>query len=84
MGSVISGIINYGSQYNLNTNNCSDFAQQIASLGGLSLPNTNGSWPGGSGTNPGNLGQDVRAMPVPAGGSKNTTGGKALSNTKCN
>ncbi|MCC9018719.1 MULTISPECIES: hypothetical protein [Flavobacterium] len=82
LSEVISKITNYSGQYNLNTNNCSDFAQQIAATGGLKLPNTDGSWPGGGGTNPGNLGQDIRNMALPSGASIKTTGGIALSNSK--
>jgi hypothetical protein len=81
LSNVISNIINYNIQYDLNTNNCSDFAQQIASSGGLQLPNTNGSWPGGGGTNPGNLGQDIRNMSLSSGATVKTTGGIALTNS---
>lgn len=55
------------SQYNLNTFNCTDMAIQIAARGGLNLPDTTGSWgiggvTAGSGTNPGDLGEDIRAL----------------------
>ncbi|RZK69163.1 MAG: hypothetical protein EOO92_22285 [Pedobacter sp.] len=80
LSDVISKITNYSTQYNLNTNNCSDFAQQVSAAGGVNLPNTNGSWPGGGGTNPGNLGQDIRNMSLPSGAVIKTTGGIALSN----
>lgn len=81
LSNVISNINGYSTLYNLNTNNCTDFAQQISSAGGLNLPNTNGSWPGGGGSNPGNLGQDIRNMQLPSNAVRNTTGGIALSNT---
>ncbi|MRX41094.1 hypothetical protein GJU43_17550 [Flavobacterium sp. LC2016-23] len=81
LSNVISNIVSYKSPYNLNTNNCSDFAQQISAAGGLKLPNTDGSWPGGGGTNPGNLGQDIRNMALPSGATIKTTGGIALSNS---
>lgn len=59
-------------QYNLETNNCTDFGIQVGNFAGMSLPDTTGSWSVdvplvgevelGSGSNPGNLGQDVRAL----------------------
>jgi hypothetical protein len=66
-GSQISAVLNaaksYGQTgYNLNSYNCTDFGMAISAAAGISLPDTNGSWPGGGGSNPGNLGQDIRNM----------------------
>ena len=56
-------IQNFGTPtYNLNSMNCSDAAIQICNTMGMSLSDTSGSWFGGGGSNPGNLGQDIRSM----------------------
>jgi hypothetical protein len=61
-------VLNYISQgntpgflYNLNTNNCTTFAINAVAQGGLYLPKTFGAWMGGSGDDPGDLGQDISA-----------------------
>lgn len=71
----------YTSSYNLNTNNCSDFALGLFKLMNFNLPDTTGYWPFGNGTNPGDLGEDIRTMPLTNGMSKDTKGGNAPSNT---
>lgn len=48
--------------YNLNSENCTSFALQTLAQGGIFLPSTIGSWPGGTGNNPGDLGEDIRQM----------------------
>ncbi|MCL1658564.1 MULTISPECIES: hypothetical protein [Elizabethkingia] len=51
---------------------------------GISLPKTSGNWPGGGGSNPGNLGQDLRNLNN-SSVQKNTSGGNAPKNTgSCN
>ncbi|WP_422105918.1 hypothetical protein [Winogradskyella sp.] len=82
---LISFIQSYGTPtYNLNTDNCTDAAIEIANSAGMNLPDTAGSWIGGGGSNPGNLGQDVRSLSNPDL-TINTTGGTALSSTgACN
>jgi hypothetical protein len=72
--------------YNLNSYNCTDFGMGAAALAGLSLPSAYGTWgaPGvgtGAGDNPGQLGQNIRALPTPTGAVKSTSSGTALSNT---
>ena len=62
MNSLIDFISSYESNYNLNSYNCTDFAIDAASQCGLQLPDTYGSWPFGGGSNPGDLGEDIRAM----------------------
>lgn len=47
-------------KYDLNTNNCSDFVINLAGVAGIKLPKTKSSFSGFSGTNPGNLGEDLR------------------------
>lgn len=55
-----------GFNYNLSSENCTTFALQTLAQGGINLPNTIGSWPGGMGNNPGDLGEDIRKMtPLP-------------------
>lgn len=46
---------NTPSTYNLNTFNCTDFGIKIGNLVGLNLPDSYGTWPGGGGSNPGQL-----------------------------
>ncbi|MBN9385993.1 MAG: hypothetical protein J0H74_34875 [Chitinophagaceae bacterium] len=55
-----------GFNYNLSSENCTTFALQTLAQGGIYLPNTIGSWPGGMGCNPGDLGEDIKQMaPLP-------------------
>eukprot|EP01037_Dinobryon_pediforme_P008789 gene8789-8880_t len=46
-------------QYHLSKNNCTDFGLRAASVGGLNIWDTSGSWPLGSGNNPGVTGQSI-------------------------
>jgi hypothetical protein len=46
-------------QYNLNSNNCTDFGLNIAVIGGINILDTYGRWPLGSGNNPASAGQSV-------------------------
>lgn len=66
-------------EYNLNDYNCTDFGINIANQAGMNLPDTYGEWKKfgiklGGGSNPGNLGQDIRTLSVP-GVTVNTTTG---------
>ena len=45
--------------YNLNRNNCTDFGLTLASIGGISITETQGTWPLGKGNNPANAGQSL-------------------------
>ena len=64
--SIKNYIINHAhSTYNLDTYNCTDFAIEVGNLGGLSLPDSYGTWTGGGGSNPGALGQHIRGMSGP-------------------
>lgn len=46
--------------YDLSTNNCSDFTMNHLNQIGLNIPDTRGTWPGGAGSNPGDLGEDLK------------------------
>lgn len=67
--SEFNTLLNYISQvgssklsYDLNSFNCTTFALNALSNVGINLPRTNGTWPNGSGANPGDLGEDLRKM----------------------
>jgi len=45
--------------YNLNRNNCTDFGLCVASLAGIAIADTRGTWPLGRGNNPANAGQSM-------------------------
>jgi hypothetical protein len=79
---VLSLANNPPSIYNLDTYNCTDFAIAIGSLCGISLPDTYSSWPGGGGSCPAALGQDIRNMTLTSGMSRNTSGGTPPSNVR--
>lgn len=82
---LVRQLRNYGTPtYNLNSLNCTDVAIQLANSLGMNLPDTRGSWIGGGGSNPGNLGQDVRDLNN-SNLAINANGGKAgLSQGTCN
>ena len=46
-------------RYHLNKNNCTDFGLVIAGVAGISIQQTNGSWPLGKGNDPGDTGQSI-------------------------
>lgn len=50
-------------RYNLSSYNCADAVLDAAETAGILIPRTEGTWPGGSGHNPGDLGEDIRSMP---------------------
>jgi hypothetical protein len=51
--------------YNLNSNNCTTFVLNAVAQAGIDLPRTYGNWPGGTGANPGDLGEDIRTGKIP-------------------
>jgi hypothetical protein len=61
-------------QYNLNTYNCTSFALQTLYSGGVILPWTTGKWLGGSGNDPGDLGEDIRSMSLSSNMTRNIGG----------
>ncbi len=69
------GLNNY---YDLNSNNCSDYAMNHLNQIGLNIPDTRGTWPGGAGSNPGDLGEDLKDYNNPdANYSLDSNGGNA-------
>lgn len=53
---------NHEARYNLDDYNCTDFAIGFFAAAGQPLPDTKGYWLGGGGSNPGDLGEDIRAL----------------------
>lgn len=65
--SIINYSINYPQTFNLCVTNCTDFGIKIGNLAGMNLPITTGNYEitgfvFGSGRNPADLGEDIRAM----------------------
>lgn len=90
-GNDFFNILNYlelgnnpGYYYNLNSNNCTTFVINALATGNISLPATKGSWPGGSGYDPGDLGEDIRKMPLSSNMSRNTVENSHLNVGSCN
>lgn len=82
---VIGYSINAPSTYNLNSYNCTDFGISIGNLAGLNLPDSYGTWPNGGGSNPGQLGQNIRGMILPLNATRQTTNtNSAPNNGVCN
>jgi RHS repeat-associated protein len=50
-------------QYDLNTNNCTDWVMDTAGKAGITLPDATGTWPDGGGQSPGPLGQELKQQP---------------------
>ena len=65
MLNFIISVNNSSYLYNLNSNNCSTFAINTFAQAGINLPRTVGTWPGGSGDDPGDLGEDIRTGNIP-------------------
>jgi hypothetical protein len=83
---IINSSVNSStSTYNLNSYNCTDFAIKMANLAGLNLSDSYGTWPGGGGSNPGQLGQNIRGMALPANAVRQTTSTNSAPNSgQCN
>ena len=75
---------NSGYLYDLNTNNCTTFALHALSAGQEMLPSTQGTWPGGSGNDPGDLGEDIRSMTLPPNATRNTVLNPHANQGNCN
>ncbi|MBO0322516.1 hypothetical protein J0X14_09415 [Muricauda sp. CAU 1633] len=79
---ILNTTYNYtNSQYDLNTKNCTDFGITIGNIAGLKLPQSDGTWLGGGGSNPGALGENMRKNNT-TGIKKNLSGGNAPTNKK--
>ena len=61
-----------GYDYDLNWNNCANFAINALGAAGIALPARQGSWPGGKGFDPGDFGEDIRAMTLAPNMTRNT------------
>jgi hypothetical protein len=70
--------------YNLNSNNCTDFAVDAMDYGGVSIPATIGTWLGGQGLDPGDLGEDIRGMQLSSNMTRNSSGGPHPNAGTCN
>ncbi len=66
--------------YDLNTNNCTTWALSALSAGGINISTKQGSWPFGGGDDPGDLGEDIRNMPVSSNAQKNLSSTDAPAN----
>lgn len=64
---------NAGYYYNLNSNNCTTFSINALSSAGIHIPATQANWLNGGGYDPGDLGEDIRAMALPSNMTRNTT-----------
>mgnify|MGYP000307979927 FL=1 len=60
----VGNIKKEGKKYNLSEFNCTDFVIEAANAAGIKLPDTQGSWPFGRGSNPGDLGEDLRNFSI--------------------
>jgi len=70
--------------YNLGTSNCTDIAiLAFESQADINIPSCESPNPLWNGQTPGTLGEVLRNMPTPYGGTKNTSGGSAPNNN-CN
>jgi hypothetical protein len=65
---------NTGYLYNLNSNNCTTFALNALASAGINIATTKGTWLDGTGDDPGDLGEDIRDMQLPANTTRNTLG----------
>jgi hypothetical protein len=75
---------NPGYLYNLNSNNCTTFALHALASGDISLSPNQGSWPGGTGYDPGDLGQYVVTMQLPKNATRNTVENPHPNTGSCN
>jgi hypothetical protein len=75
---------NTGFYYNLNTNNCTTFVLNAVAAGGIILPATQGTWPGGAGYDPGDLGEDLRNMSLAPNMIRNTVENDHPNTGTCN
>ncbi len=68
--------------YNLNEFNCTDYVLELLADIGIKIDSEEGTWPGGGGNNPGDLGEDLVQdhdgvrKPEPDGGESEGTSGK--------
>jgi hypothetical protein len=75
---------NSGYLYNMNTNNCTTFALDALQAGSVNIPTKTGSWAGGSGDDPGDLGEDLRSMSLQSNMTRNTVDNPHPNTGSCN
>ncbi|WP_298122172.1 hypothetical protein [Flavobacterium sp.] len=83
MSEIVNGVIGIAESnpsYNLGSMNCTDIGIIIFESTGISIPDAESTNPLWQGQTPGTLGQILRAMPLPTGTTRNTTGGNSPSN----
>lgn len=68
----VSQVNSSNQNYNLNNFNCTSFSIEACWAGDIKLPSTIGNWTGGSGNDPGDLGEDIRSMPLQSNMTRNT------------
>jgi hypothetical protein len=66
--------------YDMNSNNCVTWALASLSAGGINIATRTGRWPFGSGDDPGDLGEDIRAMQLAPNMTRTTTSGDSPAN----
>ena len=49
-------------QYQVNSTNCASFSVGVLAAGGVYFPQTIGTWAGGKGLDPGDVGEDIRSL----------------------
>lgn len=59
LNNIINDANNYLSNYNLNSNNCTDYVIQTVALRWANLPDPQSTWLNGGGSNPGAFGQEI-------------------------
>lgn len=74
-GVITNLTVTANSDYNLNSNNCTNFVLNACVSNGVYVATSPGSWWGGGGLNPSDLGEDIRTMTLQPNMTRNTTGG---------
>ena len=89
--SQFTAVLNYISEvasskykYDLNNFNCTTFGMSALSQIGINLPRTTGTWPGGAGMNPGDLGEDIRSMNLSSNMTRSDGTNSHLNQGTCN
>jgi len=75
---------NIGFNYDLNSNNCTNFALNALSNSGINLPRTYCTWLNGGGLSPGNLGEDIMNMDLAPNMTRTTFSGSHPNQGSCN
>src|SRR5262249_51646281 len=66
LSQILNFVLNqFPGTYDLNTNNCTNFAIDVFRAAGLVVPENEADWLGGGGLCPGQLGEDLRNLDFP-------------------